>query len=179
MRFKVGDKVMLHKPVGERRNKELKWMEYFNPLVGRVFTIVFADDDDTYQVEEVPYWFQGSWLELMKGAEMQKKDLEDGDIVEFVDGRRAVVWDSYFMMSPRKDLVMSSWTNDLINTGSLGHRLDVIKVKKQPAYPFEYLKDNTFPTSWSWERRDIKEVTMAEVEEKFGCKVKIIKGDNE
>ena len=28
---------------------------------------------------------------------------------------------------------------------------------------------------WDWEREEVKEVTMAEVEEKFGCKVKIVK----
>ena len=29
--------------------------------------------------------------------------------------------------------------------------------------------------TWDWEREEVKEVTMADVEEKFGCKVKIIK----
>ena len=29
-----------------------------------------------------------------------------------------------------------------------------------------------------WERTSVKEVTMAEIEEKFGCKVKIVNGDN-
>lgn len=28
---------------------------------------------------------------------------------------------------------------------------------------------------WDWKREEIKEVTMSEVEEKFGCKVKIVK----
>lgn len=32
---------------------------------------------------------------------------------------------------------------------------------------------------WDWEREEIKEVTMAEVEEKFGCKVKIVKGEDD
>lgn len=31
---------------------------------------------------------------------------------------------------------------------------------------------------WDWERKEIKELTMAEVEEKFGCKVKIVKEEN-
>lgn len=28
---------------------------------------------------------------------------------------------------------------------------------------------------WDWQREEVKEITMAEVEEKFGCKVKIVK----
>ena len=31
---------------------------------------------------------------------------------------------------------------------------------------------------WDWKREEAKEVTMADVEEKFGCKVKIIKEEN-
>jgi hypothetical protein len=32
---------------------------------------------------------------------------------------------------------------------------------------------------WDWEREEVKEVTMAEVEEKFGCKVKIVKEESD
>lgn len=32
---------------------------------------------------------------------------------------------------------------------------------------------------WDWQREEIKEVTMAEVEEKFGCKVKIVKEEDD
>lgn len=33
------------------------------------------------------------------------------------------------------------------------------------------------PTKLLWERKEYKEVTMKEVEEKFGCKIKIIEED--
>jgi hypothetical protein len=32
---------------------------------------------------------------------------------------------------------------------------------------------------WDWKREEVKEVTMAEVEEKFGCKVKIVKEESD
>lgn len=32
--------------------------------------------------------------------------------------------------------------------------------------------------SWIWKREDVREVTMAEVEEQFGCKIKIVKEEN-
>lgn len=32
---------------------------------------------------------------------------------------------------------------------------------------------------WDWKREEVKEVTMADVEEKFGCKVKIVKEESD
>lgn len=37
------------------------------------------------------------------------------------------------------------------------------------------MKDRLEPYGWTWVREECKEVTMADIEEKFGCKVKIIK----
>ena len=43
-----------------------------------------------------------------------------------------------------------------------------------------HMEDRLKPFGWTWEREheEVKEVTMAEVEEKFGCKVKIVKEEN-
>lgn len=38
-----------------------------------------------------------------------------------------------------------------------------------------FYSENFDSLCWDWQREEIKEVTMAEVEEKFGCKVKIVK----
>lgn len=37
------------------------------------------------------------------------------------------------------------------------------------------IKERLKPYDWTWIRKECKEVTMADIEEKFGCKVKIIK----
>lgn len=37
------------------------------------------------------------------------------------------------------------------------------------------MKERLKPHDWTWVREECKEVTMADIEEKFGCKVKIIK----
>ena len=37
------------------------------------------------------------------------------------------------------------------------------------------MKERLKPYDWTWVREECKEVTMADIEEKFGCKVKIIK----
>lgn len=36
-------------------------------------------------------------------------------------------------------------------------------------------KEGYYEVSWDWQREEVKEVTMDEVEKKFGCKVKIVK----
>lgn len=40
---------------------------------------------------------------------------------------------------------------------------------------FKDIKERLKPYGWTWVREECKEVTMADIEEKFGCKVKIIK----
>lgn len=47
---------------------------------------------------------------------------------------------------------------------------DIVKVYDQVKYINGYKKINTL-----WERSEVKEVTMTEAEEKFSCKVKIVK----
>lgn len=37
------------------------------------------------------------------------------------------------------------------------------------------IEDRLIPFGWTWEREEFKEVTMDDIEKKFGCKVKIVK----
>jgi len=41
-----------------------------------------------------------------------------------------------------------------------------------------HMKERLKPYDWTWVREECKEVTMADIEEKFGCKVKIIEENN-
>lgn len=68
---------------------------------------------------------------------------------------------------------IDSFNNDLTHSHYEGW--DIIKVEK-PNHPYSIFYE--FHSGWEvvWERQDPVEITMAEVEEKFGCKVKIIKG---
>jgi len=40
------------------------------------------------------------------------------------------------------------------------------------------IKDRLKPLGWTWEREEIKEVTMDDIEKQFGCKIKIVKEEN-
>ena len=55
-------------------------------------------------------------------------------------------------------------------------KYDIVKVEI-PSHPYSYMDLNyeEIKRKVIWEREEIKEVTMAEIEKKFGCKVKIVK----
>lgn len=129
---------------------------------------------------------------------MTKKDIGAGDVVLLRDGRTCMVmpvindannklalygkriWIGETAISIIASL--DGYTDDLIDPDGLCC-LDIIAVRKlavHPAYPkvvFDILYSRCDPDNicWDWKRGEIKEVTMADVEEKFGCKVKIVK----
>lgn len=91
-------------------------------------------------------------------------------VVECRDGRRRMIVDD-LGIGNNGFLKLCSYDNNL-NYATESHLLDIVKV---------YDKVNTLEEigyngllHLLWERSEVKEVTMAEVEEKFGCKVKII-----
>ena len=49
--------------------------------------------------------------------------------------------------------------------------LDIVNVYASSVYSADT------PTKLLWERKEYKEVTMQEIEEKFGCKIKIVEED--
>lgn len=122
-----------------------------------------------------------------------KSYLKTGDIVEFRNGVRAIFMWGRFMYESTLDAhldpciwpgvcSLDSYTRDLKHF--IHKEWDVVKVKYNPSFPVgrisHYLdfKENLI----IWDRirpEEVKEVTMDEVEEKFGCKVKIVKEEKE
>lgn len=67
-----------------------------------------------------------------------------------------------------------NFTEELTHKNS--YAWDVIKVEVvNHPYCYMDLNYNRCERKVLWERQEVKEVTMAEVEAKFGCKVKIVK----
>ena len=64
---------------------------------------------------------------------------------------------------------LSNYNQDMTNSGF--PHIDIMSVYS--SYP--YSADT--PKKLLWERKEYKEVTMREIEEKFGCKVKIVEED--
>lgn len=127
---------------------------------------------------------------------MNKSELKTGDIVEFRNGTRAILMWDRFIFKQTNILNGSECMNYeyIFNyDDDLKHKrggvflqvtpLDVMKVRHNPFYPIaainNFLDPDTHLILWDWERtEDVKEVTMAEVEKIFGCKVKIVKEEN-
>ena len=105
--------------------------------------------------------------------EFKKSDLKNRMVVEYRNGeRRMVVDDMLIGYSQYGDL--GEYNDNLSCKVTLPGGLDIVRV-----YPeiniFRRKFDKTELGIPIWERPEIKEVTMAEIEEKFGCKVKIVK----
>ena len=64
---------------------------------------------------------------------------------------------------------LSSYNQDM--THSAFPNLDIVNVYASSVYSADT------PKKLLWERKEYKEVTMSDIEEKFGCKVKIVEED--
>lgn len=140
---------------------------------------------------------------------MTKKDIKEGDIVLLKDGRRCIVmpyiddpnrglalygilnlnpYNPFLANCNRPFGIITSlnyYKDDLTPPDSDSDYI-IMAVKENPirsaACLFEMLTNDNIDKDyyyWNWKREEIKEVTMSEVEEKFGCKVKIVKEEDD
>lgn len=101
---------------------------------------------------------------------------------------------SYFLLesSPKvigKVIHLCDYDDDLTSDGLFSNdNYDIMAVRKTSDFGLKFSVPFIFNLIlysckepdrifWDWQREEVKEVTMAEVEEKFGCKVKIVKGE--
>lgn len=98
-----------------------------------------------------------------------KADLKNRMVVECRNGEKYMVIDDK-LLSINGYNFLYIYNKDLTTTTS-GERFDIMKVYDQ-FYSLDFNEDDL---KLLWQRSEVKEVTMAEVEAKFGCKVKIVK----
>lgn len=106
--------------------------------------------------------------------EFTKSDLKNRMVVEYRNGyRRMVVGDR--LMGISGSGCLNTFDEDLTtkSQGPSTRDFDIVKVYNQIGTLDEIKIINS--CNKIWERSEVKEVTMSEVEEKFGCKVKIVK----
>lgn len=102
--------------------------------------------------------------------EFTKADLKDQMVVECRNGQKYMVVDNIILRNSGF-INLLNFDDKLKCVGF--SEFDIMKVYDE-IYRLDLL-DNSKRLNLLWEREEIKEVTMAEVEEKFGCKVKIVK----
>ena len=138
---------------------------------------------------------------------MTKKDIKAGDIVLLRDGRRCIVMPN--IGDPNTGLVLYGMLDhksfpdykpsgiistiarldsydDNLTILDCDERYTIMAVRKNPITSanclFEMLTNDSIDKDrfyWDWKREEVKEVTISEVEEKFGCKVKIVKEEDD
>jgi len=113
-----------------------------------------------------------------EGCEMYKEftkaDLKNGMVVEQRCGERKIVindkivgYDSFGELQTYED--------NLSKRGYSYSDLDIIKVYKFANTLRDSIKGKNLKLIWQRQKKpDYKEITIAEIEEKFGCKVKIV-----
>ena len=105
---------------------------------------------------------------------MKKNELSNGMIVEFRDGRRALVLHQTFMYIDKySSSTFDVVSDDLISSGS-NSEYDIMKVFRVKKYSsFEVLFQD-FNLDLIWKRRPAKEMTLEEIEKALGYSIKIV-----
>ena len=112
---------------------------------------------------------------------MTLNDLKTGMIVKTREGKYGIVMRDFIDEGDIlaglsfNNKISDTWTS-LSNynqdmTNSRFPHIDIMSVYS--SYPYSA----DAPKKLLWERKEYKEVTMKEIEEKFGCKVKIVEED--
>lgn len=98
-----------------------------------------------------------------------KADLKNRMVVECRNGGRYMLVDDRLLSNDGYNFLYS-YDEDLIIRNREVKEYDIMKV---------YAKINNLDLESAndilWERLEVKEITMSEIEEKFGCKIKIVK----
>lgn len=168
-KFKNGDKVRVIN--GRTDDKRL--------LIGTTYTILncfMSDDEVYYSVWELAnggyVWFQDE-IELVEKT-FTKADLKPGMVVEYRCGDRRFFVNDLFMSLDYGWSSITEYSDDLLNSNN--KELDIIKVYTAHSPVLrDIFKD--FTLIHIWERKEAKpykEMTVAEIEEKLGFKVKVI-----
>ena len=106
-----------------------------------------------------------------------KSDLKNRMVVEDQKGRLKIYIDG-ILLGDETYSPIGDYNEDLMYGKRSFSELDIVKVYGQVKFCHYLHSDNLSNLSLIWQREEVKEVTMTEIEEKFGCKVKIINDKN-
>lgn len=177
MKYKVGDKVRI---VKEKTGDEWNRAGRMDEWLGKIMTISNVNGYG-YSMEEDEgawYWYE----EMIEGkAEMKKSDLIAGKhVVETSEGAKYLIFDSKegkFMFGIHYGLMDLERYHEDLTRNSADKKYDITKVYelKCPASQYSIKERCEEYLTLVWERTELKEMTMAELEKELGYKVKIVK----
>lgn len=170
MRIKVGDRVRI---LDGRKNPDIypKWVEEMDELIGEIRTVEHVFNDSC-ELSDTEYFFAEEWL--APADDFTKADLKEFDIVEFRNGRQALITMNIAMGVLEADgFSFRTWNDDLKdNTGA--DIYDIMKVyRPTDNIPTDKSKWKDMPVVY--ERTEVKEMTVEEISKALGYEVKVVK----
>lgn len=170
MNIKVGDRVRI---LDGRNNPNIlpTWAKEMDELIGEV-RIVERVFMDFYGLSDTKYLFAEEWL--APAGEFTKADLKEFDIVEFRNGRQALITMNIAMGVLEADgFSFRTWNDDLKdNTGA--DIYDIMKVyRPTDSLPLDKSKWKDLPVVY--ERTEVKEMTVEKISKALGYEVKVVK----
>lgn len=170
MSIKVGDKVRI---LDGRNNPDIHpcWVEEMDELIGTVH-IVDLVRKDSYGLYDTEYLFAEEWL--APADDFTKADLKEFDIVEFRNGRQALItMDIGFVNLVVCGFTFGTWNNDLKDNAGVD-KYDIMKVyRPTDSLPTDKSKWKDLPVVY--ERTEVKEMTVEEISKALGYEVKVVK----
>lgn len=170
MNIKVGDRVRI---LDGRKNPDIypKWVEEMDELIGEIRTVEHVFNDSC-ELSDTEYFFAEEWL--APADDFTKADLKEFDIVEFRNGRQALITMNIAIGVLEADgFSFRTWNDDLKdNTGA--DIYDIMKVyRPTDNIPTDKSKWKDLPVVY--ERTEVKEMTVEEISKALGYEVKVVK----
>lgn len=170
MSVKVGDRVRI---LDGRENPNIHpcWVDEMDELIGTVHTVDLVLKD-SYGLYDTEYLFAEEWL--APADDFTKDDLREFDIVEFRNGRQALItMDIIFGRLGIGGYFVDTWDDDLKDNTGLP-QYDIMKVYRPiDNIPTDKSKWKDLPLIY--ERTEVKEMTVEEISKALGYEVKVVK----
>ena len=176
-KLKIGDKVRIR---NDLKGDNMYGGLYFDPSMeqynGETHVITSMSICDNYHLDidsRLDWAWNDAMVELV--VEFTKADLKPGMVVEYMDGQRRIVLNDCFMNPNKKGyLDFSDFSDDLISR--MADYTTIKKVYLSRSKNLSTYCDIKYLTL-IWEREEVKEMTVAEIEKQLGYKVKIVDGE--
>lgn len=181
-KYKVGDRVLIKS--WDDMEKEFGLDEYGNIKIGFVkdmkkfcnkeFKIIKRDEDGDYILENDNWFYFYDDMIERKVDDMTKSDLKSGMIIETRDGERYITIVKEDCEINFMNLQGGTYLDDceLLDdmTDNIDNTYDIMKI-----YKMDYtLNDCKITQNLIWERKEVKEMTIKDIEKELGYNIKII-----
>lgn len=171
MKFKVGDKVRIRKDLKEGNDFELYVVDDMEELAGKIVTITRAWEDNggRYSIKEDTYnytWSEDMFENTTKPTKEELFAMPLGTIIKTDEKEHNIfvkVGENDFC-NDDADHIESCDVNDDLSLKYFGNKIIEIQ---EPNYTTIYKED-----------KQVKEMTIAEIEKELGYPIKVVKEEN-